>query len=222
VFIGEVWPDIQRQLPQTGADLARNNPNLAAIDARVRRFANHSDIAKIKIFNLDGLTLFSSEARQIGEDKSANPGFISARNGKPASELTFRGKFNAFDQELSDRNMVSSYVPINGSRGIEAIAEIYTDRTASMTQTEAHLRILSGRLVITFLAVLIFLLFFFRHADMARARHEASLTQLAEDSAAARRAAENANATKSQFLATMSHEIRTPMNGVIGMTHLQG
>lgn len=36
----------------------------------------------------------------------------------------------------------------------------------------------------------------------------------------ARRAAEQANAAKSRFLATMSHEIRTPMNGVIGMTSL--
>lgn len=33
-------------------------------------------------------------------------------------------------------------------------------------------------------------------------------------------AAEAANITKSQFLATMSHEIRTPMNGVIGMIEL--
>ena len=32
--------------------------------------------------------------------------------------------------------------------------------------------------------------------------------------------AEQANSSKSQFLATMSHEIRTPMNAIIGMSHL--
>ncbi len=38
--------------------------------------------------------------------------------------------------------------------------------------------------------------------------------------AAARRAAENAAATKDMFLATMSHELRTPLNGVMGTADL--
>jgi signal transduction histidine kinase/CheY-like chemotaxis protein len=46
-------------------------------------------------------------------------------------------------------------------------------------------------------------------------------TKAAEAAAlAARTAAEEANRSKSEFLATVSHEIRTPLNGVLGMTQL--
>lgn len=36
----------------------------------------------------------------------------------------------------------------------------------------------------------------------------------------ARKAAESASRSKSQFLSSMSHDIRTPMNAVVGMTHI--
>ena len=47
----------------------------------------------------------------------------------------------------------------------------------------------------------------------SRKRHEKELKE-------AKVAAEAANATKSQFLATMSHELRTPLNAIIGYTEM--
>jgi signal transduction histidine kinase/CheY-like chemotaxis protein/HPt (histidine-containing phosphotransfer) domain-containing protein len=222
IFGAEVWHELKPLLPDRtdSAEQARSNRNLPAIDAIVRRFSRNTDIVKVKIFDVKGLTLYSSEPRQIGEDKSQTSGFISALAGKAVSELTARGSFRGFDGDLYDIDLVSSYVPVHEAGRIVCIVEIYTNRTGEIRQTEQQLRELLHKLVPTFLGLFVVLLFFFRQADRVRHRHEQSLLGVAEDSRLAREAAEQANAMKSQFLANMSHEIRTPLNGVIGMTDL--
>jgi hypothetical protein len=69
-------------------------------------------VVKIKVYNLEGVTVFSTELAQIGESKLDNAGFLAARSGVVASELTHRETFSAFEQEISDRDVFSSYVPI--------------------------------------------------------------------------------------------------------------
>jgi signal transduction histidine kinase/ActR/RegA family two-component response regulator len=222
VFSNEVWADIAPLLPSEGAtpQAIRTNPKLPQIDALVRNFERRTDIVKIKVFNLRGLTLYSSDSAQLGEDKSGNAGFAQARDGQRVSELSFRGQFNAFDGDLTDRHLVSSYSPIRDAGDIVAVLEIYTDRTQVMAHTEeqlGRLKLLMGAIVFT---VYLCLLYFVRLADKARRQQAAALIQAAQQSEAAQRLADEANAGKTAFLATMSHEIRTPMNGVLGMAGL--
>lgn len=81
--------------------------------------------------------------------------------------------------------------------------------------------VVSGRLMrtsmITFLCMLLIgalvvIAFVLIYSDSAR--------KVLRAEEAARKAAENANQSKSRFLSNMSHDIRTPMNAIIGMTKI--
>jgi len=95
-------------------------------------------LVKVKIYDLGGMTVFSSDPKQIGEDKSTNAGFLSARSGAVASEIVFREKFDAFEQVLVDRNLVSSYIPIRqaGDGRVEGVFEVYSDVSDLVAQLE--------------------------------------------------------------------------------------
>ncbi len=133
VFRNTLWPRYGAFLRGAGArdpDDLRRAPETARLHADVLAQMHGTEVVKAKVYDRAGITVYSSDPRQIGEDKSANEGFRRALAGEAASELTHRDTFDAFEGALSDRDVISSYVPIRGEDGtVEGVFELYQDVT---------------------------------------------------------------------------------------------
>lgn len=214
-----------------------------ALDTRIREMSRDAPVLKIKVYNIEGQAIYSSVLTEIGEDKSQNSGFISAREGRLVNDLTHRGRMSATEGEILNVDVVSTYIPIRLAKDgqVVAVFELYSN----VTDTLARIEVVTIRLLIAligvFLALYLSLLAIVARADRIMGRQyaaqeenearllskaselESEIAERQEVERALRQSEEFAGAAsraKSDFLSGMSHELRTPMNSILGFTQL--
>ena len=63
---GEQWRSFLALAPALSADQLRAHPQTLSLHDSIRSIVKGTSIVKIKVYTLDGRTVFSSDARQIG------------------------------------------------------------------------------------------------------------------------------------------------------------
>jgi signal transduction histidine kinase len=238
IFSNTLWPQYSSFLSDTQSltdDELREHPTIRQLDEDTRLQIEGLPVVKVKVFDLTGRTVFSTDSTQIGDNKSDSSGFLKARSGQVISQLDHRETFQALDSTLQDSHLLSSYIPIDGGNSgsqVVGVFELYTDVTPLLDRIQqTKWDIVLGSLVI--LAVLYLILFLFvRRADylIERQYHkiqdsrsqyrqkakELEVTLLDLRNAQAMMLQSEKMSSLGQMVAGIAHEINNPINFVHG------
>lgn len=95
-------------------------------------------VCKTKAYDLKGMTIYSTDPRQIGESKSASPDVVQGLVGFSSAKQVHRDQDSYLECEVRTRDLVESYVPhfsrITGK--VTGVFEIYGDATGVLAEID--------------------------------------------------------------------------------------
>jgi diguanylate cyclase (GGDEF)-like protein len=169
ILANSVWPKLMTYLATADTlpnERLQEHPEREMLAEMLTAHLRGLSVAKVKVYDMGGRTVFSTDRKQIGEDKSGNAGFRGARTGIVTSELTHRDEFSGFEGVIENADLLSTYIPVRRSdTTIGAVFEVYDDVTPFLVRIERmQWMVVLG--VFTILCVLYGVLFVIvRHAD---------------------------------------------------------
>lgn len=197
----------------------------SGLEVLVRESLADTNIINLKLYDANGVTLFSLVPDQLGEDISACPCFNHALRGNTVSELIEANDPNHDESDGhrhadGDTSLLSTMIPVDVLApdliASDSVLEIQTDvsRLVAMIANSQRDVILSIGIPLILLYLVMVAIVTLLHVAVLQSNQRAMhlAAKLAETDAA--------NRAKSEFLSLMSHELRTPLNAIIGFSQL--
>lgn len=147
--IGPHHHDFLRSVTHADGNTLRAHPEVKEIHTLMADLAKGLPVLAVEMYNPGGIRVFSSDPAQIGGTELDNPGFLKAAyEGLPASDLVFSDQVNSFAGIVTNRDMVTTYLPLTNSRGsVQGVFALYTDVTPVLARTRTTTAILGGSLL---------------------------------------------------------------------------
>lgn len=164
IIANETWAEhfapLITEADRPPADPLPHSKHSPETHQHILKLLEGTKIFKIKVYDLKGRTIYSTDLSQIGQDKSTNAGVISALQGHNSSALVHHDQFSTFEGELTDRDMVESYIPRRDptTGQVTGVFEIYRDATTLLKEIQQRQMVLVGA-VIGLLALLYLVVF---------------------------------------------------------------
>ncbi len=216
-----------REVSGLDAEALRARPETEEIRHTFEVMTHDLAVLQVRIHSLAGITVFSTQEREIGGDASQNPGFLTAvRDVVPVSSLVRRRPEGGSSAGGDERVIVETFVPLHvllghhGDEEVEAVFQIDSDVTGWVAEIDQAETGLFLRLLVIFGVLYGVLFLIIRRADSILKRQYDDLLSVQQDLICQKDQAQQAERAKSEFLANMSHEIRTPMTAILGFMDL--
>jgi len=203
------------------------------LDRAIHEFAmEDAGVERVKIWNHDGMVVFSNDQEQVGLEPELEEDLLEAFEGEVASEISDLSEAeNASERTLADQ-LFETYVPIILSGGteadeVDAVIEVYQDYSAIQGEIDRLNDTLKISLGIGLLALYVLLVPVMVGTTRTLRRQNAQLIDQADQLGVLLAREQETVAElreldrlKSDFAAAASHELRTPLTTIRGFAEL--
>jgi diguanylate cyclase (GGDEF)-like protein len=165
-----IWPQFRAFLSTAhtlDVKALQEHPEQKKLSAAINHLVGDSFVVKAKIFSAEkGVTVFSSEAKQIGSRLPDSPGLQIALEGNTDSKMSFRPEFMGINGLLKNIYVVGTYVPFYANEASkrsgkpDIVFELYTNVTDRVA-ARAHDRNLVILGVVASLSIMFLIMLFY-------------------------------------------------------------